>query len=255
MTDIIVQLAGLIVLTALMMLLIRRLHFASAAESISNPRQSAVWALCAIGVSLTLVVAILLINSGGTSVETPTSQTTRSAGAGDVVGQLLVALIAISPALIIMKRRRESLRSAGVTALNLGRAVILSVLLILALVMWCLSVSRRCEAATAFRATGFWALLQFGIIGFAEEFAYRGYLQSRLIAWLGGNRGWVLASVIMAMAHVTHRVVALGMTAGQALISSATLVPISLFLGFVMMKTKNIAAPGLIHTAINWLNL
>jgi membrane protease YdiL (CAAX protease family) len=255
LTDIVVQLAGLIVIGALMMLFVRYFHFRSTGQSISSPRQSAVWALCAIGISLALVMALLLGNTGGGSGETPTSHTTQAASAGDVVGQLLVAVVAISPVLIVMKRRRETLRSTGVTSVNLGRAVLLSVVLIAALVTWCSLVSRRCDAATAVRTRGIWALLQFAIVGFAEEFAYRGYLQSRLIAWLGGNRGWVLASVIMAMAHVSHRVFSLQMTAGQALSGSAALIPVSLFLGFVMMKTKNIVAPGLVHTAINWLDL
>jgi membrane protease YdiL (CAAX protease family) len=139
--------------------------------------------------------------------------------------------------------------------MNLGRSVVLSVFLISAFVGWCLLVSRRCDVASLLQMTGIWALLQFTIVGFAEEFAYRGYLQSRLIAWLGGYQGWVLASVIMAMAHIVPRAAALRMTAGEALSSSAMLIPISLFLGVVMMHTKSIVAPGLLHTTINWLDL
>ena len=28
-------------------------------------------------------------------------------------------------------------------------------------------------------------------VGIGEEFAYRGYLQTRLAAWLGVGRGWI----------------------------------------------------------------
>ncbi len=52
-----------------------------------------------------------------------------------------------------------------------------------------------------------------------------------------------------------HRIAALGMSGGEAMLSAAALIPISLFLGHVMLETRNIIAPGLLHTAINWLEL
>ncbi|MDX9851718.1 MAG: hypothetical protein RBT01_14510 [Anaerolineaceae bacterium] len=39
-----------------------------------------------------------------------------------------------------------------------------------------------------------------------------------------------------------------------ALLSSAALIPISLFVGFVMLRTGNIVAPGLAHTFANWID-
>jgi membrane protease YdiL (CAAX protease family) len=171
------------------------------------------------------------------------------------VGQFIYALIAFAPILIIMRRRRESLASAGVSAANLGRSLVVGAFLVSVFVGWCFLVSRRCDAGNLSRISSLWALLQFAIVGFAEEFAYRGYLQTRLIGWLGNYRGWILASVLMAMAHIAHRVAALHMTGGEALLSSASLIPISLFLGYIMLRTQSIVAPGLLHTVINWLEL
>jgi hypothetical protein len=55
--------------------------------------------------------------------------------------------------------------------------------------------------------------------------------------------GWTLVIALLLL------------TAGNTTVSSASLMPISLFLGYVMMRTQSIVAPGLLHTAINWLDL
>lgn len=255
LTGILVQVGGLIVIGALMMLLMRLLRFRARSYAIASPRASALWALCAIGASLMLVMGLLLINSGDANVEGRDTNSNPRGSAGDVLGQILVSLITVAPVLIIMKSRREAPESSGVSISNLGRSVVLSAFLVAAMVGWCLLVWRGLDMATLLRTSGMRALLQYTIVGFTEEFAYRGYLQSRLMAWLGGYSGWALASVIMAMGHAIHRTVALRMSAGDALISSASLIPISMFLGFVMMQTRNIVVPGLLHTGINWLDL
>lgn len=253
--EVLVQCAVLVVLGALLVPLVRLLRFRQSAPSISRPRASSLWALAAIGVGWMLAMSLFFVAAGNGPIESGDSQDVSCANAEDVVGQLVVALIAVGPALIVMRRRRESLASAGVSVNNLGRSSAVGVLLISAFVIWCSLITGGCEAISAARMTRVWALLQFTVVGFAEEFAYRGYLQTRLVAWLGQYRGWILASVLMAMGHIGHRVAALGMGGGEALISSASLIPISLFLGYVMLRTQSIIAPALLHTAINWLDL
>lgn len=255
LAEILLQCGVLLLLGALLMPLGRLLRFRHSEPGISNPRSSALWALFAIGVGWVLVLAFLLAVSGGARIESRDSQYVSDANAGDVVAQLMLALVAFGPALITMRRRREPLSSSGVSAKNLGRSLLVSVFLISAFVVWCLLVPRQCDATNLSRMAGVWALLQFAVVGFAEEFAYRGYLQTRLISWVGRYQGWVLASVLMAMAHIGHRVVILRMSGGDALASSASLIPISMFLGYVMLRTQSIIAPGLLHTMINWLGL
>jgi membrane protease YdiL (CAAX protease family) len=128
-------------------------------------------------------------------------------------------------------------------------------LVALALAVWCACVLRRQDITAVARVTGVWALLQFVFVGFAEEFMYRGHLQKRLIGWLGKKRGWVLASVLMAMAHIGHRVMMEQMSLERALVSSASPTPVSLFLGYLMIPTGNVAVPALVHTVSNWLDL
>jgi len=200
-------------------------------------------------------MAFFFVTRGGAPAETGTSPAASPATPEDAVAQFLVGVIAWGPALVVMRRRRESLASAGVSRDNIGRSLVVSVALVAVPVAWRLVAPRLGAAMPAFDARDFWALIKYVIVGFGEEFAFRGYLQTRLVDWLGKSPGWVLASVLMAMGHVGHRVVVLGMTGTEALADSAAIIPVSLFLGFVMLRTRSIVAPGILHTAINWLNL
>jgi membrane protease YdiL (CAAX protease family) len=191
---------------------------------------------------------LLLAAGGGEESQSP------SYSVGDVVAQIMLLGIAFGPVFIVMYRRKERLATAGVSTHNLGRSLLVGLILSVAFIGWGLARSRPSDLSAVFTATSFWALMQFAVVGFVEEFAYRGYLQTRLVSWMGWWQGWVLASVLMAMAHVSHRVAFLGMTAGDALLSASSLIPISLFLGFVMLRTQNVIAPALIHTFINWVD-
>ena len=91
-------------------------------------------------------------------------------------------------------------------------------------------------------------------IGFGEELLFRGYLQQRCIAWLGTAEGLIISSIIMAFAHVPQRIFALGLTPMQAVISSAFLTPLSIFLGLLFIKTQNLIGPAVFHSILDFAN-
>ena len=85
------------------------------------------------------------------------------------------------------------------------------------------------------------------MVGFSEEILFRGYLQTRLVAY-GQLKGIIFTAVLFAVWHF-------GLdyyyaTAGNVL---ATLVwtliriPFSLVFGYFMVKTQNIIPPALFH--------
>lgn len=242
-------------LGALLVPVVRLLGFNDNPIKVANPRESALWAVSAIGAGWILVISFLLLFRGDPLPDSPDSSRVTPVGPEDVIGQLFVALVSVAPILIVMRKRKESLASSGVSRDNFGRSLAVGALLLSGLVAWWGLVLRRSDAPGPFGVTGYWALLQFAVVGVAEEFAYRGYLQTRLVGWLGGLRGWVWASVLMATAHVGHRLVAQRMTGGEALVSCASLIPVSLFLGYVMLRTRSVVAPAILHTAINLLDL
>jgi membrane protease YdiL (CAAX protease family) len=242
------QCAVLIALGASLAFLVRALRFQGHVDLIAQPRSSSLWALAAIFIGWILVS--LLLSGGGGGRESQSF----SYSAADVVAQVMLLGIAFGPVFIVMYRRKERLVTAAVSTHNLGRSLLVGLILSATFIGWGLARSRPPGLIGVFSATSFWALMQFAVVGFVEEFAYRGYLQTRLVSWMGWWQGWILASVLMALAHVSHRVALLGMTSGDAFLSAASLIPISLFLGFVMLRTQNVVAPALIHTFINWID-
>jgi membrane protease YdiL (CAAX protease family) len=252
LTGFLIEIAVLAGLGVLVAALSRVLRFKRTTYPHPHPRRSALRAILAVSVGWILVTGLIFglsdapPDSGGRGGETP------AAGPGDAVGQILVAAILLGPVLYATHRRREPAATAGVSKEDLGRSLVMAAALVVALALGRSLTAGYPADAPGPTFGGPWALVQFGVVGFSEEFMYRGYLQQRLEAWLGNRRGWVLASVAMAMAHAGHRMAASGMSGGDALQSAAFLIPMSLFLGYVMLSTRNVAVPALLHTFINW---
>lgn len=220
-----------------------------------NPRQSAWVAIGTAFLPLFLFGLFSLASApdAAQAAETPVNMELKKSPA-IVMIQLIGYLILFSPVLIAMKVRNESWQSAGVTSNNLGKSILLGCLLGLISIVTC----GPCLAGILggmMNMNHFWAFLQDTVVGFSEEFAFRGYLQTRLGAWLGRWQGWLVASVMMALIHIPQRIYMSGFDATTAFLSSAYLIPISLIMGFVMLRTGNIVAPGIFHTFSDWVGV
>lgn len=175
-------------------------------------------------------------------------------GLWNVIRQIMVACLFFGPALIMLRGRHETWSSAGVTKHNIGKSVLLGVLVSAFMFLFNL-LTKRLDLGTLLRSTSlsdFWALMTFLVVGISEEFGFRGYLQTRLIAWLGTVWGLLLASTLMAVAHVVQRMTIMGMSGTDAIMSSLSLIPVSLLFGFMMLRTDNIVAGTVLHGFIDW---
>jgi membrane protease YdiL (CAAX protease family) len=248
------QCLGFIVMGAVVYVLTRILRFQTQPWAFARPCPSALWGL---GAVLTgwLLVSILLFALAPSEAAPQQPTQARSYDPSDVVSQAAIALVLLGPALLTMRWRREPWASARVSRHNLGGSLIVGALLALLSLASIFFGSEHSPGQVIGRlgSRHLWALLQYTVVGFGEEFAFRGYLQTRLVAWLGRWPGWVLTSVLMALAHAVQRLTVGGMPPLDALSSSASLIPISLFLGYVMLRTENVVAPGLAHTFADWV--
>jgi membrane protease YdiL (CAAX protease family) len=232
----------------------RLLRFRYRAWPFANVRSAAGWGLGALALGWA-VVSILFFARAAWEGPQQVVAGQRVYGSNDVIGQVVIALAAFGPAVVVMRWRREPWASARVGRHNLGKSLLvgglLSLLIVAASTFGVEGGSG--QAVTRLGSNHLWALLHYAIVGFSEEFAFRGLLQTRLASWLGRWWGWLLAAVLMALAHVVQRMTVWGLSPLEALLSSASLIPISLFQGYVLLRTENLVAPGLAHTFVNWV--
>lgn len=168
-----------------------------------------------------------------------------------------------------------ALRYEGITASDVGlgrRDVVPGVLVILGLYLFINMVA----AAMAVYSTGSlqfaipgdvsasgWivmALLQLLFVGIAEEFAFRAYVQNKLIALVGGGNehlrkaGGILLGVLLFTAwHIPQRVFGQGLsTPGEILGTLIVVVLLGIFLGVLYEYTRNVVLCGFLHGTFNW---
>jgi membrane protease YdiL (CAAX protease family) len=155
---------------------------------------------------------------------------------------------------MVMRRRHEALSSAGITKHNFGKSALLGIILSAFMFLFHM-ITKRFYMGGVLRSISlgdFWALATFLVVGSSEEFGFRGYLQTRLMSWLGTVWGWVLASTLMAVMHVVQRITVMGMAGTDAIVSSLSLIPISLLYGYIMLQTENVVAGTILHAFIDW---
>ena len=218
-------------------------------SKIEKPKRSALCSLIAVSVCFLIIFALMLLSYK----HGPTHAPTHGTGHGhhrNLLGMLLLQLILFVPVIFMLRRNGETLQSIGITRANLWKATVVGLFLSATTLFF--GHGGPSAALKLTEGHDINTLIYFSFVGFGEEILYRGYLQSRLIAWLGHNRGWVLTSIIMALVHVPQRLVTERMGIPHALLSSLELVPVSLLMGFVMLRTGNVVSGGLFHTFCNW---
>lgn len=166
----------------------------------------------------------------------------------------IVKFMLCIPAIIAMIINKESIESIGFTNINLIKSIIIGfitgLLFFFTSDIKSFTIVKHINQQNA-KILGDLFLMNL-IVGFSEEFLYRGYLQTRIIHWIGQKKGWILTSIIFAFIHLEQRVIIDKLQLGQALTSCVILLPMSLLLGYVMLKTKNTTSCAILHAFFNF---
>jgi len=162
-----------------------------------------------------------------------------------IIGQLLISTTLLMPVVLVVFLMKEPVSSLGVHRKNLLPSFGIGLFL-------CLISVYHARIDMDFILDKIGALPLYLIIGFVEEIIFRGYLQSRLIAYLGNMKGWLFTTFFFALIHIPQNYYINGQDLNVSFINSMWLLPISGLLGYVMLRTGNIVAPGLFHAFINW---
>lgn len=218
--------------------------------NIPNPRRSSFVAIAMLATILTGAVLIALVWLWVTGKPATLDHATKQFG----FSRLWIALAAIPvyslPVLVAIKRA-ESLESIGITTRNLWQSIVIG--LIISGLIVCFD-ARKLHALCLIGMSHVIALVFYAVVGFGEELLFRGFLQNRLVSWLGTWRGVLLTAAIFSLFHMPQMFM-FEWNWNRVLAQTSCYIPISLFLGFVMLRTGNLMAVGLFHTFANWINV
>ncbi len=169
---------------------------------------------------------------------------------------VILAAVGISPLLILMWRTGMSLGSIGVRREKLGG------ILILGIIPSTIYVALVVPLATqlGLRFAGFfpeqtYAVVAFLLLAGVEEIVWRGYIQTRLVAWAGGLNGLALTSLVFSLAHFPVRFFLFSGAVPEAFVGALLIFPFGLLLGFFMLRSQNIIPGTLFHAVSNMLSV
>jgi membrane protease YdiL (CAAX protease family) len=160
---------------------------------------------------------------------------------------LLTAIV-----IVVVLYEKANLQSLGIMKLNLLKSSILGIFYGVIFFLVYHANSKANLTANILTVASLISFIKFIFVGFAEEIIFRGYFQSRLIAWLGTTKGCLITAIIFSFYHLPVNIFFQGMDFQSAFISCASLIPLSLMLGYIMIKTKNIMTVAILHTIIDW---
>ncbi len=93
----------------------------------------------------------------------------------------------------------------------------------------------------------------FAIVGFGEEIVWRGYIQRRLVFYGGTLKGLVITSLLFAVLwHFPSSYYKHSGVVSEAFANTLLLFPISLVLGYIMLRSQNIIPPSIYHLFHDW---
>ena len=218
-----------------------------------RPRQEAMAAILVFVAVLVVTFALVAFYHG---VFNPAFQLDkRPPFTVDIIDMLWTALFytaLILPVAVAMKITKQSLGSIGISAENKERllalgfafsAILLTVLGLLA--------SSLGEGFKGFSLSLAYGLVVHVIVGFSEETVFRGYIQTRLVAYSGTFKGLLITSLLFVLFHLPTYYFQTGdVLEGSAL--ALLRFPVGLLLGYVMIRSQNIIPSSIIHLFTNW---
>ena len=105
---------------------------------------------------------------------------------------------------------------------------------------------------TGFSPSLAYGLIVHAIIGFSEDIVFRGYIQTRLIAYSSTLKGLVVTSLLFALLHFPTCYFQYSGVALEALASTLLVLPVGLLFGYIMLRSGNIIPSSIFHLAGGW---
>jgi len=160
------------------------------------------------------------------------------------------------PLIMAMKRTGQNLGSIGISEKDMGRMLALG--LIFSAILLTITGFLAPSLGGGFK--GFSPSLAYGlvvdaIVGFSEEIVFRGYIQTRLIAYSGTLKGLVATSLLFALIHFPKFYYQFSGVALEALASVLLVFPQGLLFGYIMLRSQNITPSSIFLLFLHWNQL
>jgi membrane protease YdiL (CAAX protease family) len=170
----------------------------------------------------------------------------------DVVRQAGTALLFLVPFGLSLLVRRQPLLSVGLGQRTLRASLYLGIALALIAIFLNGKVNAIIYGGITTATVNY--LLAVLVTAFVEEAIFRGFIQLRLVGWLGETWGWLATAVLFVLWRLPQKLQqAGGVSLPDLALYLALVFGSGLVLGWVMRKSGNILAPWLYHAFSAWL--
>ena len=175
-------------------------------------------------------------------------QPSMSSPALDQVYLQMVAAVAgavlVGAALIY---RRQPIRSAGWNQKLISPALQAGIAIVLLSIFLRGMLSRLLAGVSGEQSS---ALLLLLVLALAEETVFRGYIQLRLMAWLGAYPGWLVTGGLFVIWQIPHL---LSLSGSALYVQLGIALVQGLLAGWMMMRCRHVLAPALYRAISLWL--
>jgi membrane protease YdiL (CAAX protease family) len=168
----------------------------------------------------------------------------------DLLRQVAVMAAMIVPFLVALAVRRQPLLSVGLArwsvrpGLELGAALaIISIFL----------TNRTYSILNGVTTSQGLYLVAMLVVGFVEEFIFRGYIQLRLVGWLGELWGWFGTAALFTLWQLPQQLLLEHAALPDLAVRLGTLFLFGVLLGWIMRRSGCTLATALYHAAHNWI--
>jgi len=171
----------------------------------------------------------------------------------DVLWVVFIYALLLLPLVIAMRRTGQALGSIGMSRKDSWRTfapgLILSAVFTMLIGFTAPSYGGSFIGLSPALAYG---LVIFAINGSSEEIVFRGYIQTRLIAYSGTLKGLMVTSLVFALWHFPISYYASSGAVLASLANALLRLPLGLLLGYIMLKSQNIIPSSISHALWNW---
>jgi len=245
------QIFSFILSALILYFIVKKLNFKAYDLKIANHKRSAIISLIVVLVTVIIMAPLVLIFLKFFVIDWLDFNKINNSSMWEIIN-VIVALLQITPLIIITLLRKESFYSLGITKSNVFKSVLIGFISYIIYFSFMVIMKQYRFPFPSNSVFSLLALVNWFLVAFAEEVLFRGYLQTRLMEWLGNQRGLILTALIFSFSHLFQRILSVDMSLSRALVSCIAIIPFALFMGYLFSKCKNVVATTIFHTLYNF---